>query len=61
MSYVLVVTPIKGHDNDHKSCLQSMAPLDNYPVCMRRGKVMSLSVRLSVVTTKVARSRHLGT
>ena len=32
-----------------------------YPARMRRGKVIGLSVRLSVVTTKIARSRHLGT
>ena len=32
-----------------------------YPTRMRRGKVIGLSVCLSVVTTKIARSRHLGT
>ena len=34
---------------------------DIYPERMRRGKVIGLSVCLSVVITKIARSRHLGT
>ena len=31
-----------------------------YPARMRRSKVIGLSVCLSVVTTKIARSRNLG-
>ena len=35
--------------------------MPSYPAHMRRDKVISLSVYLSVVTTKIARSWHLGT
>ena len=31
-----------------------------YPAHMRRGEVIGLSVCLSVITTKIARSRNLG-
>ena len=47
----------------HSACkLCYYVHTNDYPARMRRGKVIGLSVCLSVVvTTKIARSRHLGT
>ena len=43
-----------------KTAVLSLHASSYYPVCMRRGKVIGLSVCQSVVTTKIVRSRNLG-
>ena len=40
--------------------ISCMLAANSYPTCMRRGKVIGF-VCLSIVTTKITRSQHLGT
>ena len=67
-SWSFIRAPLLTHSLTHTllpqlpshSHSQLPSSLTNYPTRMRRGKVISLSVCLSVITTKIAKSRNLG-